>query len=171
MPEQVCVGKLRRRHLGNLVISGPWGCAGLRAKPQAIPSGGFTNASVLGDYFLGTIDRASARVIDASGVENLDGVNTWTSMEDASLPSGNCGDVSGTAPYNITSSGSSRQLTPRLRRSHPGAPGELGSKHRCPTPMPRRTARKPLGCSLPVCAGTHAWVTRITAYEATSDEN
>lgn len=67
MPEQVCVGKLRRRYLGNLVIAGPWSCAGFRAKPQAIPSGGFTNASMLGDYFLGTIDRASAQVIDASG--------------------------------------------------------------------------------------------------------
>jgi hypothetical protein len=48
-------------------------------EPQTIPSGGFMNASVLGDYFLGTIDRASAQVIDASGVENLDGVNTWAS--------------------------------------------------------------------------------------------
>jgi hypothetical protein len=62
----------------------------------------------MGDYFLGTIDRASAGVIDASGVENLDGANTWTSMEDASLPSGNYGDVSGTAPYNIASSTTGR---------------------------------------------------------------
>jgi len=71
-------------------------------EPQNAPAGGFTNASMMGDYFLGTIDRASSQVIDASGVEYLDGVNTWSSMEDASLPSGNYADQAGSAPYNIT---------------------------------------------------------------------
>ncbi len=73
-------------------------------EPQTIPTGGFTNASMVGDYFLGTIDRASAQVIDASGVENMDGVSTWTSMEDASLPSGNYSDLSATGSYDISAS-------------------------------------------------------------------
>ena len=72
-------------------------------EPQTIPSGGFTNASVTGDFFLGTIDRASPSVIDASGVENFDGVGTWTSMEDASEPGGNFADLAGTETYMITS--------------------------------------------------------------------
>jgi hypothetical protein len=70
---------------------------------QTIPAEGFTNASIAGDFFLGTIDRASPPVIDASGVENFDGVNTWTSMEDSSLLSGNYGDIAGTEPYAFTS--------------------------------------------------------------------
>jgi hypothetical protein len=77
-------------------------------EPQTIPAGGFTNASIAGDFFLGTIDRASPPVIDASGVENFDGVNTWTSMEDASLPSGNFGDQAGTEPYTFTSAQTGR---------------------------------------------------------------
>jgi hypothetical protein len=77
-------------------------------EPQTIPTGGFTNTSILGDYFLGTIDRASAQVIDASGVENLDGVNTWTSMEDASLPSGNYGDLGAAGTYSMTNPATGR---------------------------------------------------------------
>ncbi len=72
-------------------------------EPQSVPPGGFTNSSVQGDYFLGTIDRASPPTIDTSGVENLDGGKTWTSMEDASLPVGNYSDQTATATYNITS--------------------------------------------------------------------
>jgi hypothetical protein len=77
-------------------------------EPQTFPAGGFTNAAMLGDYFLGTIDRASTPVIDASGVVNLDGASTWTSMEDASLPSGNYGDQAVSGSYNITSSTTGR---------------------------------------------------------------
>ncbi len=73
-------------------------------EPQLILAGGFTNASVAGDYFLGTVDRASPSVIDASGVANFDGSDTWTSMEDASLPSGNYSDQARTASYSVTSS-------------------------------------------------------------------
>jgi hypothetical protein len=77
-------------------------------EPQTIPAGGFTNASMLGDYFLGTIDRASSQVIDAAGVEYLDGVNTWASMEDASLPGGNYGDLAATGIYSITNPATGR---------------------------------------------------------------
>ena len=73
-------------------------------EPQTIPQGGFTNASIAGDYFLGTIDRASAQVIDASGVENFDGAGTWTSMEEAAFPEDyNVADIAGTEAYTITS--------------------------------------------------------------------
>ncbi|MBZ5615669.1 MAG: Ig-like domain-containing protein [Acidobacteriia bacterium] len=77
-------------------------------EPQTIPTGGLTNTSILGDYFLGTIDRASSQVIDASGVENLDGVNTWTSMEDASLPGGNYGDLGAAGTYSMTNPATGR---------------------------------------------------------------
>ncbi len=73
-------------------------------EPQTIPQSGFTNASIAGDYFLGTIDRQSAQVIDASGVANFDGVSTWTSMEDGAFPEDyNVADVAGTEAYTITS--------------------------------------------------------------------
>jgi uncharacterized protein YjdB len=79
-------------------------------EPQTIPAGGFTSSSMQGDYFLGTIDRASTPVIDASGVENLDGATAWTSMEDASLPGGNLSDESATGTYSITSSTTGRGM-------------------------------------------------------------
>lgn len=78
------------------------------AEPQTIPTGGFTNATIAGDFFLGTIERASRSVIDASGVANFDGVGTWTSIEDASLPSGNYSDQVGSLPYTITSAQTGR---------------------------------------------------------------
>ncbi len=91
-----------------LVSSDPYVMTGM-FEPQTIPNGGFTNASMLADYFLGTIDHASPFVIAASGVENFDGANTWTSMEDASDPQGgNYGDLAGTGSYNITNSDTGR---------------------------------------------------------------
>jgi hypothetical protein len=77
-------------------------------EPQTIPTGGFTNASLAGDFYLGTIDRASTSVIDASGVDNFDGNGNWTSMEDASEVSGNYSDIAGAGTYGITSSSTGR---------------------------------------------------------------
>jgi len=79
-------------------------------EPQTIPAGGFTNTAMLGDYFLGTIDRASVYVIDASGVENLDGGSTWASMEDASFPAagGNYSDQAASGAYNFTNPATGR---------------------------------------------------------------
>ncbi len=79
-------------------------------EPQTIPSGGLTSSAMQGDYFLGTIDRASPPVIDASGVENLDGATAWISMEDASLPGSNLSDQSATGTYSITSSTTGRGM-------------------------------------------------------------
>jgi hypothetical protein len=79
-------------------------------EPQTIPTGGFTNASLSGDFFLGTIDRASPPVIDASGVESLDGATAWISMEDASLPGSNLSDQSAIGTYGITSSTTGRGM-------------------------------------------------------------
>jgi len=77
-------------------------------EPQTIPPGGFTNASIAGDYFLGTIDRASPSVIDAAGVDSFDGVGNLTTMEDASEVGGNFSDLANTGTYNITSSATGR---------------------------------------------------------------
>jgi len=77
-------------------------------EPQTIPPGGFTNASIAGDYFLGTIDRASPSIIDAAGVDSFDGVGNLTTMEDASEVGGNFSDLANTGTYNVTSSSAGR---------------------------------------------------------------
>ena len=77
-------------------------------EPQTIPTGGFTNSSLSGDFFLGTIDRASPSVIDTTGVDSFDGAGNLTAMEDASEVGGNFSDLANTGTYNFTSSSTGR---------------------------------------------------------------
>ena len=77
-------------------------------EPQTIPAGGFTSSSIQGDFFLGTIDRASPSVIDTTGVDSFDGAGNLTTTEDASEVGGNYSDLANTGTYNITSSSTGR---------------------------------------------------------------
>jgi hypothetical protein len=83
------------------LVHAAWGRSRLAYFSIPVPVIVFSLANFAATYSIAVNGRAN--FLPSTGGENLDEVNTWTSIEDASLPSGNYSDLSYTAPYNITS--------------------------------------------------------------------
>jgi hypothetical protein len=67
---------------------------------------GFSNATLSGNYFLGTIDPTEIQVSDTSGVASFDGVGTVQATTDQSHPGGMLnGDQQLSSPYGVASNG------------------------------------------------------------------
>jgi hypothetical protein len=67
---------------------------------------GFTNASLSGNYFIGTIAPEGSQVGDTSGVATFDGVGTIQGTTDESDPGGILiGDKTNSQPYAVSSNG------------------------------------------------------------------
>ena len=65
----------------------------------------FSNATLSGNYFLGTLDSTEIQVSDALGVASFDGVGTLQTTTDDSNPGSLRGDKQLSTPYNIASNG------------------------------------------------------------------
>jgi hypothetical protein len=67
---------------------------------------GFTNASLSGNYFIGTVAPQDSQVGDTSGVASFDGVGTIQGTTDESDPGGVLvGDQANSQPYAVASNG------------------------------------------------------------------